>query len=47
MNKKSGFSKQTAAGIAFTFGGIIIISELNLVIGVIIMAIGIYLIASN
>lgn len=47
MKEKSGFSKQTAAGIAFTFGGIIIMSEVNMITGIIMCGIGIYLVASN
>ena len=47
MNKKGNFSKQTALGVAFLFAGLIFAVQDNLLIGIGMMGIGIFLIATE
>lgn len=47
MDKKAKFSIKTSAGIALMFSGIIVASEVNLIVGIAMIGIGIFLVAND
>ena len=47
MNKLGRFSGKTGLGIAFIFSGLIIASQVNLIVGVVMVGLGIFLVSTS